>query len=70
MLCNENIDQVDSFTHLGSIISKDGGYSEFEKFWRIHRIETWNCNFNCNSESGTALTLNAKPDHFICKFCS
>ena len=28
MLGNEKIDQVDSFTHLGSIISKDGGWSE------------------------------------------
>ena len=28
---NENIDQVGSFTYLGSIISKDGGRSEFDK---------------------------------------
>ena len=28
MLDNEKIDQVDSFTYLGSIISKGGGYSE------------------------------------------
>jgi hypothetical protein len=27
-LGNEKIDQVDSFTYLGSIISKDGGSSE------------------------------------------
>ena len=28
MLGNEKIDQVDSFTYLGSIINKDGGSSE------------------------------------------
>ena len=28
MLGNEKIDQVSSFTYLGSIISKDGGSSE------------------------------------------
>ena len=30
-LSNEKIDQVDSFTYLDSIISKDGGRSEVEK---------------------------------------
>ena len=37
-LGNENIDQVDSFTYLGSIISEDGGYFEDVKS-RIAKAE-------------------------------
>ena len=56
-LGNEKIDQVGSFTYLGSIISKDGGCSENiksriamaqsafsqlkKKFGRISRLEYW-----------------------------
>ena len=37
-LGNDEIDQVDSFTYLGSIISKYGEYSEDEKGWKPRRI--------------------------------
>ena len=40
MLGNEKIDQVDSFTYLGSIISKDGGSSEDAKI-RIERSKVF-----------------------------
>ena len=34
-MCNEKIDQVDRFTYLGCIISKDGESSEDVKSWMV-----------------------------------